>query len=69
MTSHIMTKKFFPIAQKECNTEFKRLSFLVNNMGGLKKDSEEYQNMGYQDFMNAAEKSSMPKSEYVVSSQ
>lgn len=58
-----------PKKWKECKTEFERLSFLVNNMGGLDKNSEEYQDMEYQDFMKAAEKSNMSKSEYILYSQ
>ena len=58
-----------PGSWKECETEFERLSYLVDRIGSLDRDSEEFKDMGYKDFFKAAEKTNMSDSEYVLYSQ
>ena len=58
-----------PESWKECKTEFERLSYLVDRIGSLDRDSEEFKDMGYKDFFKAAEKTNMSDSEYVPYSQ
>ena len=50
---------------KECRDEFERLTYLIDRMGDLTKDSEEYKDIEYSDFFKAAEKSNMSDTEYV----
>lgn len=45
-----------PKTWKECKTEFERLTYLVDRIGGLTKDSEEYKDTGYRDFLKQRRK-------------
>ena len=58
-----------PKRWKDCKGEFERLTYLIDRMGDLNKDSEEYNDMEYHDFIKAAEKTNMSDKEYVLYSE